>query len=316
MKTLKTKITLTPVYESNYASLKATYIELDIELENGAHTVKTDMTEVGFIKGSGSVLLAGLTFWYRYDEAMEVLTLCGSKLVSEDSAFITTVPEGSTEACRQHTYSNDGNACGNNNTWNYCKHDPALQQALQDTVITANNLIIEEAKKDFTVVELLPIPNLPDELLESLNAVYRNGKFLELFDEEKAYKANDRIFNVKSIYNGEITLKSTDNFANVIGSAKDPKVDDDPWIQLWNHHCSARFGKADRCSSLDYNGFECYGRIVGGHVILGKTAEYVYKGANYVFIMPICQRHNKKDPDYMAPLQYNVGIKLANYMGS
>src|SRR5690606_13052655 len=167
-----------------------------------------------------------------------------------------------------------------------------------------------------TVIELLPVPDLPDEFLEKLNVVYRKGKFLELFDEEKNYTENDRIFNIKSTYDGEITLRSTDNFANVIGSAKDPKVEGDTWIQLWNYHCSSRFGVANICSSYGYNNFDCYGMIVGGHVVLCKIAEKVPWGANYVFIMPICQRHNKKDHDYMAPIKYKVGIKLANYMGS
>lgn len=314
MKTLKVRVPLTPSYKSNYAVLQMTEVELDIELENGAHTVKTNMKEVGNVEGSNAALMAGLTLWYRFDETTNVLTLCGNDIVSIDSMYVTTVPAGSTEACHQHTYDNDDNACGINTGWNYCQNDPALKRALQATVRQANDMIIAEAKNNFTVIVLEPIPDLPDDFLDNLKAVYRNGKFLELYDDDKGYTRNDAVFTIKSVFKGLITLTDGQYFANVIGSSTDPKIDGDSWIQLWNHYYSkSQGGDASICSSYKFDGFDCGDMIVGGHVILGKKCEDVPYGVDYVFIIPICQRHNKNNNVYMSPIKYKVGVALKNY---
>lgn len=311
MKTLQLRVPLTPEFKNEYVSIDRTEIDINIELENGAHTITTPLFNVG--NRNNHILQAKLTFWYRYEELNNVITLCGNDYISQDSMCVITVLKDTEQSCYQHTFPEDEHGCGTNPDWNYCHPEISqLKEMLLQTVREANTILIEEAKKHFTVIECTPIPDLPDHVVNTLQAVYRNGKFLELYNPVTAYTTNDTVFNIKSVFGGKIYLKSTDNFANVIGSTHDPKIDNQAWVRLWE----SNFGPYNNCASNGMPGFTCKGTIVGGHVILGTTASAVPKGSNSVFIIPICHSHNMDNSVYMSPLIYNQGVALKNYMGT
>ncbi|RAJ77239.1 hypothetical protein CLV59_1074 [Chitinophaga dinghuensis] len=309
----KVSIPLTPYYKNRYVHIIPTEAEIEIQLIDGSHIVHTDLKNVGALAFfRDPQLQARLTFWYDFDSKSNTITLCSNNLQSSDSTFISTVPRGSNQFCHQHTYAGDNTPCGTNPNWNYCTPlTPGLKEAIHETVIRANNIIIEKAKSmDYTVILRTPPPKISLEEYEKYSAVYQNGEFKELFNPEKEYDDTYSILSLDSTWYGEIYLKKNDNFSNVIGSTDDPKIASKTWIKLWE----GQFGKPDDCSSLNYNGYKCSGGLVGGHVILGKTASAMPKGSNKVFIMPICTQHNNDDNTYMAPIKYSKGIALHNYL--
>ena len=137
----------------------------------------------------------------------------------------------------------------------------------------------------------------------------------DLMDETAAPRVGDiiHIGDVRSTFKGKHTFASTDDFANVIGSSSDPKVDGLAWINLWKRTYP---GVAiTQCSSYDFpTGFGCTTNFVGGHVILGQTAQVVAAGSNDVYIIPICQKHNKNNNVYMMPIKEKRAVWLKNYL--
>lgn len=312
-KTLNVKIPLTPAYANKYVTLRKTDINISIPLIEGTHQITSDLINVGnLIHLPDNNLEASITLWYHYDIENNILSFCSNELVSTDSTFITTVPKGTNQFCYQPTYDNSNTPHLTNLNWNY--RTPLMQgleEILQKTVQQANLLIIEQAKEEgFTVIVRTPVPKLSPELYEQLTAVYKYGNFVELYDPTKTYDSSFNLFHIDSVWYGEIYLNNFDYFANVIGSSHDPKIAGKSWIQLWQ----AQFGVANTCTSFNFNGFACSGNILGGHVILGKSAKVVQAGSNSVFIMPICSAHNNNNGVFMAPLQYKSGIALHNYM--
>jgi hypothetical protein len=310
MKTLRVKFPLTPEFKNGYVTINPAKLDITINLENGAHTVTTDLMDVG-TRGDYT-LQAKLTFWYSYEELTNILTLCGNDYVSADCMYLTTVLKGTEQSCHQHTFPEDDTACGNNTDWNYCHPEiTALKELLLETVRQANTMLIAYAEKDYTVLELTPLADLPDDLVNELNAVYRNGKFLELHNPETKYTANDAVFNIKSVFGGTIYLQPTDTFVTVIGSTNDPKIQGQPWKRLWEN----QFGICNNCTSNGMPDFTCSPNIVGAHLTMGTVPTTVPMGSNSVFIMPICTRHNNYN-GYMKPLVYRTAIALRNYMGT
>ena len=121
------------------------------------------------------------------------------------------------------------------------------------------------------------------------------------------------IDDIRSQFGGTITFATTDVFANVIGSSTDPKVDGLAWINLWKRTYPT--ATITQCSSYDFpTGFGCTTNFVGGHVILGQTAQVVAAGSNDVYIIPICQKHNKNNNVYMRPIKENRAVWLKNYL--
>ena len=143
----------------------------------------------------------------------------------------------------------------------------------------------------------------------------------DLMDETAAPRVGDiiHIGDVRSTYGGKHTFSSTDDFANVIGSSSDPKVDGLAWINLWKRTYPGV--PVTQCSSLKFPtnssfpaGFPCTTTFVGGHVILGQTASIVAQGSNSVYIIPICQKHNKNNGVYMMPITEGRAVRLNNYL--
>ena len=137
----------------------------------------------------------------------------------------------------------------------------------------------------------------------------------DLMDETAAPRVGDviQIGDVRSTFGGTYTFASTDDFANVIGSSTDPKVDGLAWINLWKRTYPT--ATITQCSSYDFpTGFGCTTNFVGGHVILGQTAQVVAAGSNDVYIIPICQKHNKNNNVYMMPIKEKRAVWLKNYL--
>ena len=137
----------------------------------------------------------------------------------------------------------------------------------------------------------------------------------DIMNNTAAPKVGDiiQIGDVRSTFGGPVTFASTDVFANVIGSSGDPKVEGLAWIQLWKRTYPT--ATVTQCSSFDFpTGFGCTTNFVGGHVIKGQTAQVVAAGSNDVFIIPICQKHNKNNNVYMKPIKENRAVWLKNYL--
>lgn len=312
---LQVTVPLAPAYSSQYVTLEKTTTTISIPLLPGEQRTTTPEQVVGAVPDAANPDLIGtLTVWSNYDPATKILTFVSNDLVSEDSTQLSTYLKGAGEQRSvQRTYLSDSDPGGNEQTWNYraAAQTPDLPELFQETVRSANEAIIEAAiARGFTVIVRTPPPEMSPEEAAKLRMVYRNGVFQEAFDPDKEYGEETKVFNIESTWYGEIILKSTDYYANVIGSTGDPKVAGLSWLQLWQN----QFGAANWCSSYNFNGFVCGTYLVGGHSILGTTAHSEPVGSNNVFIMPICAGHNANNGVYMAPVKYNRGCALHNYM--
>ena len=123
------------------------------------------------------------------------------------------------------------------------------------------------------------------------------------------------IDGVRSQFGGAVTFAATDVFANVIGSTGDRPIDNLAWIRLWERTYNTT---ATQCSSFGFptvnnTPFPCTTNLIGGHVIKGQTASVVPPGSNDVYIIPICQKHNKNNNVFMSPVTERRAVWLKNY---
>eukprot|EP01126_Amoeba_proteus_P008471 TRINITY_DN13131_c0_g1_i2.p1 TRINITY_DN13131_c0_g1~~TRINITY_DN13131_c0_g1_i2.p1 ORF type:complete len:175 (+),score=15.64 TRINITY_DN13131_c0_g1_i2:46-570(+) len=142
-----------------------------------------------------------------------------------------------------------------------------------------------------------------------INVVYKDGKMSRLYTEDAELGTGE---TVKSVLGGKIKLRKNENFANVIGSTGDPLPSGyTSWIRLW----SAQFGITPTiCASYNFpSPISCSDDLVGGHCLLGKGPTRVSSGVDYVFIIPICKRHNANDSIYMKAIQYTQAVLLYDY---
>lgn len=316
-------ITVSPTFSNAYVDIQPVSVTFSIPLQDTTGMVITSAPiQVGVVTGLNSApLIATFSMWYAYDSSILALTVCTDNFVSADAPYITTYPQGYDEACNQHTYSGDDSPCNNNPNWNYCTNAAGLQQLLQSTARAANDAIFQAAlAAGVNVITRSPLPPVPPELYKKLRAVYHKGKFIGMYDETKTYNEEYSILNLDSIWFGEIYLSNGEQFANVIGSTNDPKIDRESWIGLWR----SQFGATGLCTSYNNAGtpggalgpFTCTpsGKLFGGHVVLGEYSENVLPGSNKVFIIPICPAHNNNDNVYMAALNCTQGIAIHNYL--
>jgi hypothetical protein len=308
-------VPLTPAYSNTLVQMAATTVTIEIPLVPGEGLIQTPLQQVGTLTYfANPALMACITMWGSYDPDGEVLTFCSPDLVDNDSTYLTTVPAGSNQGCNQHTYTSDTAPCGVNPNWNYCTPlTPGLQQELLQSIRTAQQMVIDAAiAQGFTVIVRTPPPPMSAADYAGTSLIYQNGVFKEFYDPDKAYDASHTLVHALSVWYGEITLSATDYFANVLGSTTDPKIASLSWIALWRN----QFGTPTACSSYNYNGFTCGTTLYGGHVVLGTAAQNVSAGSNKVFIMPICSGHNNVNfTGTMAPVKYNKGIAIHNYLG-
>jgi hypothetical protein len=306
-------------YQSQFVKLNQQEHALNFILPEGTNTAISDFVDLGVIHGfEGRRLLGQFTFQYSYDGQRRVITVCGTTFDSADSMSLTTVPEGTSEYCRQHATGGGfvGDELTANPHWNYrTPLTPGLQDVLGGVIRTVNNRLIEALEKEPRLVVQVrkPPPELSAEAHHQLLTVYRNGVFQGFHEPGRVYGPQDTVLTVESVFGGEVTLNYQETFANVIGSTSDPKIAGLTWIQVWAN----QFGTYPVvCTSYQLNGFPCGNSLVGGHVIGGTQAKVVPKGSNSVWIFPICVQHNNDDSVYMAALKYLKGIWLKNYLGS
>jgi hypothetical protein len=234
---------------------------------------------------------------------------------------LITTPRGTNEVCFEHASSSGfmADEVYRNPGWNYhSQMMPGAATVIKDIVRGAKDAMIAalegQAEPQLIVQVRKLLPELPIEDYHQLYLVFRNGQFLETYDHTRQYKPHDTVHLPESTFGGVVTMDYGQNFANVIGSTNDPRINGLSWIQLWTN--SVRLGYPTVCTSQGYNNFPCSNYLVGGHVIIGNQARIVAAGSNDVYIYPICSPHNNNDGVSMAALMYTKDVWLKNYMGS
>lgn len=308
LRVIHVRVPLTPAYNNRYLQLRETVIDLDLALTNGEHRITTDPIEVGTSMFGGTIV-ARLRFWYHYDERTNHVTLCSDDLLDDDAMCLITTANGN-ENCYQYPHAGVVHA-NHNPSWNTnTPLTPGLEEALRRTVRKANNHLIAKAgdlQVNLTVRS--PFPELEADDYAQLSSVYHRGEFLEFFDPNKEYGPEHTILTVDSTGYGKTTLNVNADFANVIGSTKDPKLTK-TWVGLWE----LVYGNAPYCASQGYpNTVVCGGVTVGGHTILGMTAQKMATGSNSVMIIPICHTHNMKNKTYMQAIHTQKAVSLKGY---
>lgn len=319
MLSVKVSFSLPNPYRNEFVSLSDSEHTVAFKLDEGTNVARSDFVDLGVISSfEGRRLLGQFSFEYTYEPDRRVITVCGTDFDSAGSMCLTTVPQGTTEYCRQR--SADGGFVSDelaaNPHWNYLTTlTPGLRDVFRGIVRTVSDRLIDALKKvpQLIVQVRKDPPEMSAEEHQQFLTVYRGGKFLGFHEPGRQYGPQDEIFTVDSVFGGEVTLTYGEAFANVIGSTNDPKIAGLSWIQLWAN----QFGTYPVvCTSYQSNGFNCGNSLVGGHVIGGTHASIVPQGSNSVWILPICIQHNNNDNVYMQALKYLKGIWLKNYLGS
>ncbi|WP_438711291.1 hypothetical protein ACSTS3_22570 [Aquimarina muelleri] len=132
---------------------------------------------------------------------------------------------------------------------------------------------------------------------------------------------------VTSTYGNNTQFKNGSKFANVRGSAKDPKVSSKSWKTLWEIKIKGG-NSCDKCTSFKFPPKKCpttngkvetsdcqtdYENIIGGHVVRGTKPKKLLVGKE-CYILPICQRHNMKYNIHMKTTRYYRAVYLKNFM--
>jgi hypothetical protein len=317
MKKIDISFTLSPEYKNQFVAIQKTEFSLSFELQNGKHRIETTPIDIGrLMYFNNSVLQAQLSFSYEFDAEHKILTVGGTGYATKDSMHLTTFPKGTVEYCHQdylHCTIDDEGSKYNAN-WNYTTQmTPNLEELFIAIIKNANDTLIETIKQQegLTIRVKTDPPKLSPEDYSNMLTVYKENKFVSMYDPNTDYGDSYSIISIESIWGGIVTFTYGENFANVIGSTPDPHIAGKSWIRLWED----QYGIATTCTSLNYNNFVCNvsSGLVGGHIILGTVAKVMPAGSD-VYIMPICTAHNNNDNVYMAALQYLGGIWLKNYL--
>ncbi|KAI0710816.1 hypothetical protein C8Q76DRAFT_73217 [Earliella scabrosa] len=148
-----------------------------------------------------------------------------------------------------------------------------------------------------------------EDILENTTAVYMPG---DIF----------KIGGVSSQFGGRETFDEGQPFVNVKGSSRDQKIGNKSWLRMWKDAFGVKHDQELQCSSYGYGKtpegtstrFACTKTIVGGHVIKGKEPSKVPHGSNDVYIIPICQKHNKNENIQMSAVTSKChAVRLDNY---
>ena len=293
--------------------------QIQVDFENGEHVFASPDFDLGTINTLGGQTLVGrFSFRYTYDSALGVITVCGTDYASADGMTLVTRSQSTDQACFEHAAQSgfaDDEVYGNA-MWNYnTQLMPGAAEIFKGLARDANEALIKTlmAQPQVIVQVRKALPRLPLETYLDLCVVYRDGYFLELYDPNRQYGSSDKLHPFESVFGGTVLFNQDENFANVIGSTKDPKIKGKAWIRLWEE----AFGIWPACcTSLNYRGFSCGSNLIGGHIIRGQSAQTVAKGSDSVYIFPICTQHNNNNYKYMAAVTNREGVWLKNYMGS
>lgn len=303
-------------YHNEVVGVDRTSHEPTLTLEDGTHTVVSDDFDLGVLHAfEGRRLIGHLEFTYTYDESGQTVTICGSDFSSIDAMSLVTTAQGTAEHCR-HWAAPSGFAdddLANNLHWN-CQTPltPGLKDVLSELARSANDALISslELVAGLIVRVRTAPPRLsPEEHRQIITAL--GGWNHSESTEHRTYDPGALALTIQSIWGGEVTMNTNENFANVIGSTHDPKIGGLTWIQLWAN----QFGMyPNGCTSHHSRGFPCGTPIVGGHVVSGTVARAMPTGSDSVYIFPICHQHNMDDHVFMSAIKYQKGVWLKHYL--
>ena len=304
-------------YQNPFVTLHEREHVLSFQLEPGTHIAESAGVDLGVAhRVEGRRILGKFSFEYTYEPDRKLITVCGTDFDSSRAMCLTTMPEGTTEVCRQRVGGGFRvDDLGANPRWNYVTAlTPGLEDVFEGAVRAVNDRLIEALEKvpELIVQVRKHPPKLPPEDQQKFLTVYQQGKFQGFHETGREYAAGEEVYSVESVWGGEVTLNYQESFANVIGSTGDPQIGGLSWIRLWAGQYNIY---PIICTSYQFGRFNCDESLVGGHVIGGTQAQVVPYGSNSVWIFPICSNHNKNDNVYMAAIKYLKGIWLHNYMG-
>jgi hypothetical protein len=235
-------------------------------------------------------------------------TFCSNDLVSPDSTYLTTVPEGTNEYCRQYTYYGK-QAYTTNTHWNvFTPLTSGLHIALRLAARCANQIVINAAKQVYNVSERRP----PAIAHKSRWLVFQGGVFQEFYsglNSEFFKKQNNAVDNItllncSAVVVGRSTWQQDTLFSSVTNPIGDPVSG--TWLDVWMDEYESNLRG---CASLDYlSGCGNPSIVVGGHVVLGTEPGDVLNGADNVVVMTICTGHRTSGA--MKVVQDGRGIDL------
>ena len=301
----------------DWVSIEPEPHRIAISLHPGKHEFVSEPFAIGHLrKHAHRPLLARLAFTYEYDAELPSVTVCAANYVSAETLYLTTYPEGTEEFCHQraHGHGNVHDDLLGNPHWYYLDPlMPGLSGFLRSVATRTIDALIAVLKETdgLSVGVKQPAPMLPPEVSRDLMRVYRDGEFVESYDPDKEYGSDCSFITVESTFAGTFNFAVNAAFANVRGSTRDPKINNQSWIALW----TATFhnaGPQGICASTTFPaGFACGGNIVGGHIVSGTQWRSPPQGST-VYIIPICHNHNMRyDTNGVS-----LGMKAINWQQS
>jgi hypothetical protein len=307
-------------YRNEFVELDESTSEVSVTLENGTHAFTSGDVPIGRIPAfENRRLMARITFQYGYDQTGQSVTVNGTDYASADSMCLVTFPEGTTEYCRQRAAAAAGFPADDltgNRHWNYrTSLMPGVEDVLRGMARAASDALIAALKQVPGLIVRVrdDVPELPAEDYRQLLTVYRNGVFRGFYGQVGDLTADDTVQPIESTYYGTADFGQGADFANVRGSTDDPKPTGySSWVSLWKAKAN-NDNAPTACTSFGFKSFQCGGQIVGGHVIRGRTVSSLPKGSD-VYILPICDNHNKNNSVYMSTINYKTAVWLKNYL--
>ena len=322
LNSLTLELPLTPAYSDEQLQLTEQTVPVTLDLGGGSRTFTSDPLSVG--THQGLEVRAQLTFSYEYRRDENKLVIRGNDDRTSDQLRISTFLSGAPDqALAQepslifHVMPNDiGQNLPLRNMWTaHVGSHPDLHGALANVARAANDRLVEGAI-EAGVESVLQRGTPPVVTLDTLDG-WKRMFGLPVTPEPQTDRVGELIhmqFRVDSTYVGTVTWAGNTDFANVIGSTQDPKVQGFPtWIGLWENKCNGNIG-AGICTSNNWFSNDptrtCNGPYIGGHVITGQTAMSMTQGST-VYIFPICTRHNSFNAGYMEVKFNPTGVQLS-----
>jgi hypothetical protein len=268
-------------------------------------------------------LWASLTFWYSYDREEKKLTIRGNGDKTKEQLLISTFlnPDAceieglDTPLIHHHAPNDVGQNHPHLNLWSdyvnsnteFANLITAIARRCNDTIVQSSINAGLSSVLCLGAAPLVTFDNVDDIKLmfgKSISDAVPSDQLDEIMEAQQL---------INSTYVGIVTWAPDQVFANVIGSASDPKPGGArSWIGLWMDHCNDGV-RPSYCSS--HNWFsadpakQCSYAMVGGHVITGTTAKLLPVGST-VYIFPLCSNHNGYFSGHMRHIYNPIGIQL------
>ncbi len=299
MKTIKTTIPISPLFNHRLIKLEPSTQEIELKLTDGDHVATSSPIQIG--TSGPEPLFAQVELPYTISDSGKFIKLC-----DDDSRIDNTInlrlgkgQKMKSEAILKHMKPTEKITKKTIKTL-LENEDSPLENNLRKTLKNAQDNIIKNAREHGLGVLLRKSPPaITSKNINNLIGICGLDK-----DKLNAMSENERIsyleMELKSTYGGLGIITTGTQFANVIGSTHDPKIDGKYWISAWKDFTKH---KANQCASKNWrsNGKNyCKGILIGGHVILGTVpSEVTPETDKTVFIVPICTSHNARGDFYM-----------------